>query len=115
MAIDEFTTNLPAGAEPAAAPDPSSPATFKSHEMTVSYQGPHVPTLRLQGRWLDRAGFPVGTRVRVDVSARRLIVEAIEPKESPHCADVNCPHETNSAVRRGHQPRTPRLWLSTKG
>jgi hypothetical protein len=106
MAIDEFTTNLPAGAEPAAAADPSSPVIFKSHEVTVSYQGPRMPTLRLQGRWLERAGFPVGTHVRVDVSERRLIVEAIEPEDPRHCADVNCPHETKSAGR----PRSPRSW-----
>jgi hypothetical protein len=57
------------------------PVSFDSREMTVSRMGSHVPFLRLQGRWLDRAGFSVGTRVRVDVSARRLIVEAIESEQ----------------------------------
>lgn len=64
--------------------------------MTVSYVGPSTPYLRLQGHWLERAGFPVGTPVRVGVSERRLIVEAVEPEEPPHCAEPNCPHETKN-------------------
>lgn len=52
-----------------------------ARRMTVSYIGPSMPYLRLQGRWLDRAGFRIGTRVRVEVSERRLIVEALETEE----------------------------------
>ena len=37
-----------------------------------------MPFLRLQGRWLDQAGFAVGANVRVEVSAGRLVVEVIE-------------------------------------
>jgi hypothetical protein len=84
MAIDQFTMKLPAEIEPLESP-PSSPI-LKAHVMTVSYQGPRMPTLRLKGRWLDVAGFPVGTRVRVDVSPRRLIVEATEHESSASCA-----------------------------
>jgi hypothetical protein len=81
MAIKEFTTNLPAQMELPTLAISLPPVNFDSHEMTVSHIGPHVPFLRLQGRWLDRAGFSVGTRVRVDVSTRRLIVEAIESEQ----------------------------------
>ncbi len=102
MAIDEFTTNLPAGAELAA--DPPSPVVFDSHKITIIDMGSDIPFLRLRGRWLDRAGFSVGTRVRVDVSERRLIVQVIPPEEPPHCADVNCPHEAKGKRRR-RQPR----------
>lgn len=38
------------------------------------------PHLRLTGRWLARAGFAVGTAVRVQVEHGRLVLEAIEPE-----------------------------------
>ena len=37
-----------------------------------------MPFLRLQGRWLDQAGFAIGANVRVEVEAGRLVVEVIE-------------------------------------
>jgi hypothetical protein len=37
-----------------------------------------MPFLRLRGRWLDQAGFPIGAPVRVEVSAGRLVVEVID-------------------------------------
>ena len=40
---------------------------------------PRMPSVRLTGRWLDRAGFAIGTAVRVEVSRGRLVLEAIEP------------------------------------
>lgn len=40
---------------------------------------PRMPFVRLAGRWLDRAGFAIGTGVRVEVSPGRLVLEAIEP------------------------------------
>jgi len=41
-----------------------------------------MPFLRLRGRWLDQAGFPIGAPVRVEVSAGRLVVEVIaEPAQ----------------------------------
>lgn len=36
------------------------------------------PTIRLQGNWLDRAGFSVGMTARVTVSEGRLIIEPTE-------------------------------------
>ena len=38
-----------------------------------------MPSLRLRGRWLDRAGFAIGTDVRVEVTAGRLVLEVIDP------------------------------------
>jgi hypothetical protein len=38
-----------------------------------------MPFLRLQGRWLDRAGFAIGANVRVEVAAGRLVLEVVEP------------------------------------
>lgn len=37
-----------------------------------------MPFLRLRGRWLDAAGFPIGANVRVEVSAGRLVVEVVD-------------------------------------
>lgn len=37
-----------------------------------------MPFLRLQGRWLDEAGFAIGANVRVEVAAGRLVLEVIE-------------------------------------
>lgn len=36
---------------------------------------PRVPFLRLQGRWLQQAGFAIGTPVRILVSPGRLVFE----------------------------------------
>lgn len=36
---------------------------------------PRVPFLRLQGRWLDRAGFEIGTPVRILVTPGCLVLE----------------------------------------
>jgi hypothetical protein len=36
-----------------------------------------APHLRLQGRWLDRAGFRIGANVRVQVTPGRLVVELL--------------------------------------
>ena len=41
------------------------------------------PHLRLTGRWLDRAGFTVGTAVRVQVERGRLVLEVIESEGKP--------------------------------
>jgi toxic protein SymE len=37
-----------------------------------------MPFLRLQGRWLDQAGFAIGAQVRVEVDRGRLVVEVID-------------------------------------
>lgn len=42
-----------------------------------------MPFVRLSGRWLDRAGFAIGTAVRVQVSKKRLVLEVIEPARTP--------------------------------
>jgi len=41
-----------------------------------------VPLLRLQGAWLERAGFLVGRIVKVHVSFERLVIEAAEPERA---------------------------------
>jgi len=61
--------------------------------LTVSYgtyrvRGPNecamsVPQLRLQGAWLERAGFAIGVPVKVHVSRGRLVIEAAESDRVP--------------------------------
>jgi Toxin SymE, type I toxin-antitoxin system len=58
--------------------------------LKVSYQSapsqepyrvlPRKPFLRLQGRWLDKAGFAVGANVHVQVEPGRLVLEVIDPQ-----------------------------------
>jgi hypothetical protein len=42
-----------------------------------------VPLLRLQGAWLERAGFAIGVPVKVHVSRGRLVIEAAESERVP--------------------------------
>ncbi len=42
-----------------------------------------VPLLRLQGAWLERAGFAIGVPVKVEVSRGRLVIEAAESERVP--------------------------------
>lgn len=64
---------------------------MNSRRLTISSRYPEIrtrraeyvravpmPFLRLQGRWLDQAGFPIGAQVRVEVDRGRLIVEVID-------------------------------------
>jgi hypothetical protein len=63
---------------------------MNSRQLKVSYRPTqsHVPLrmpspmpfLRLQGRWLDRAGFTVGANVHVHVEPGRLVLEVIDPQ-----------------------------------
>lgn len=41
---------------------------------------PSMPTLRLQGRWLEEAGFVIGMQVGVQVMPGRLVWETLGPK-----------------------------------
>ncbi len=67
----------------------TTPAHLRTRRLTVSYFQPisqreltpspkPMPYLRLLGRWLEAAGFPVGSEVRVQVAPQRLILEVIE-------------------------------------
>jgi hypothetical protein len=39
-----------------------------------------VPFLRLMGKWLDRAGFPIDENLRVTVEMGRLVIEPASPE-----------------------------------
>ena len=96
MAIDDSTTALPSSVEPLSPAISPAPPSETTRCLTVSYtssarssrldetvrierdQRPEpVPFLRMQGHWLDRAGFTIGTKVRVRVSPECLILEVI--------------------------------------
>jgi Toxin SymE, type I toxin-antitoxin system len=44
-----------------------------------------APYLRLAGKWLEKAGFTAGAKVRVDVSQGRLVIEPVPefPERTP--------------------------------
>jgi hypothetical protein len=55
-------------------------ACKKPRRLTIGCSGtgaprPDVPFLRLSGRWLERAGFAIGRRVKVEVSEGRLLIQ----------------------------------------
>lgn len=95
MAMLESTTPSPADVQQTAAFDAPSLKKFASRLLTVgdcpvsdrpfepNRAGPCVrppsaaPFLRLKGRWLTRAGFAIGSKVRVEVSEGRLVIEAL--------------------------------------
>ena len=45
---------------------------------------PDKPQLRLQGRWLEAAGFAIGMRVGVQVMPGKLVLEVLGPKYAQH-------------------------------
>jgi hypothetical protein len=81
MAIDEFTMKVPAEMEPLESPP--SPPTHKPREMTVSYLGPHMPSLRLRGGGSSVPVFPSAQECaltcRRDASSSRQSSTKISP------------------------------------
>jgi ribosome-binding protein aMBF1 (putative translation factor) len=82
--------------------------TFRPRRMTVSYIKADTPYLRFRGQWLYRAGFGVGTPVRVEVSDGRLVVEAVDPKGQSRCAEVDDPQGVCRKCRGGGGARRRR-------
>ncbi len=54
-------------------PSSSAPSGWRSVRQARRQRA--VPFLRLSGRWLESAGFEIGSKVRVVVEADRLVVE----------------------------------------
>ena len=69
---------------------------------------PPLPQLRMQGKWLQRAGFEIGTVVKVRVARGRLVVEAdpVQNDERLHAPapTVNVVHEPDTTPTSGHPP-----------
>ena len=102
MAISQFTSQEPSATQSIT---PASTPCHKRFEARLLTVGDYMPTerwrpgsprpqggtptpmpyLRLQGRWLDRAGFARGTRVRVEVAPGRLVIETVPtfPEHEP--------------------------------
>ncbi len=91
MAMLESTTPCPDNVQDSATAGAPSTQKFESRLLTVGDApsrerpwrqetahlpegppAPPTPFLRLRGRWLDQAGFPIGSKVRVEVSKGRL-------------------------------------------
>ena len=96
MAAHESTTQRP-DAPQLSVPTPTEPEeifptrflTMCNHRPISKSQKepePRLPPmayLRIRGRWLNRAGFVGGTRVRISVSQGRLVFEAVGPAYPP--------------------------------
>jgi hypothetical protein len=58
-------------------------ACKKSRRLSIEWTGqgwprPDVRYLCLRGRWLERAGFAIGGKVKIDVTEGRLIIEPVD-------------------------------------
>ena len=53
---------------------------MRTHTVTPLYRpakkSPRVPYLRMSGQWLAAAGFAIGARITVQVTAGQLIITA---------------------------------------
>lgn len=79
MAIKDSTTDISSNAE---APSPtirSTPCSTNPRCLTVTRlangKPDLVPQLRIKGLWLSQAAFPIGSKVRILVSPKRLVIE----------------------------------------
>jgi hypothetical protein len=96
MAILESTTPQAGDVQLPASTETSPPTKFRERRLTVGDYSPDpgtwptdgprdglgtatpaAPFLRLKGRWLDEAGFSIGSKVRVDVAPGRLVIETV--------------------------------------
>ena len=95
MATSQSTSAEPSFLQKSAAPASTPRATLDDRLLTVGDYLPSerlrpgaksladmttpspVPFLRLQGRWLEEAGFPKGTKVRVNVTSGCLVIKPI--------------------------------------
>lgn len=48
--------------------------------LPILEQAPPIPALRLRGRWLAQAGFCIGARVEVTVTAGKLVMKVLPPE-----------------------------------
>lgn len=96
MDIKQSTATDPSFTQVSATPESASNAKFEDRLLTVGYCHPtermrrnaetilDTPSpstahafLRLGGRWLEKAGFVTGTRVRVQVMAGCLVIKPV--------------------------------------
>ena len=73
MAVSESTTQQ------------ANPGKLKSRYLTVSTapdsQGNgSIPHIRILGRWVEEAGFVIGSKVDVEVTRGRLVIEFAAPE-----------------------------------
>ena len=92
MTKPELTSNLSFDSQtPSAASTASSDTAMNSRRLRVTSlpealrwspvsqrNSSPIPYLRLRGRWLEHAGFAVGSTVRVSMEPGRLVIEVAE-------------------------------------
>jgi len=90
MAIADCTQEIPASLVPSEAESPVASTVSKAVRFLTVCEGnpgsrvskksecgvvPPVPFLRIQGQWVQQAGFEIGKRVRVQIAPGRLVFE----------------------------------------
>jgi toxic protein SymE len=80
MATSESTTQQSAGAQPVAQSSSLPAERPKARRLTVSSGAVSggegsAPCIRLLGRWLEEAGFSIGSKVDVSVAPGRLVID----------------------------------------
>ena len=82
MAIEDSTTEIPSNTEAPSPTTRSRSCSTDPRRLTVTRlangKPDLVPQLRIKGLWLNQADFPIGSKVRVLVSPKRLVIELIE-------------------------------------
>lgn len=51
------------------------PKRLKMGYLPTDKPGVELPYLRLRGRWLEEAGFPIGRNLKIEVGEGRLTIE----------------------------------------
>jgi hypothetical protein len=90
MAIADCTQEMPASLVPSEAESPAASTVSKAVRFLTVCRGnpgervlkksecgvvPPVPLLRIQGQWMEQAGFEIGKRVRVHIAPGRLVFD----------------------------------------
>jgi hypothetical protein len=81
MAIEDSTTDISSGTEAPSLPTRSCSTNFRRR--TIGYRRGSgrpkpPPELRINGHWLSQAGFPIGAKVTLLISPKRIVIELIE-------------------------------------
>ena len=102
MANAESSESAAVSSASTEAQTPESPRTLKPiRSLKVTYGLTGGARVRIEGHWLEEAGFEIGRRVKVHVTHGRLIVE-LEPL--PECGPIQ-----KSRVRRSWVHDYPNL------
>ena len=93
---------------------PDSVNINPDRRMTVGYvpgaaRVGRYPELRFGGRWLQQLGFPIGSKIKMEVSQGRLVIEPIPPGEILKAHALRQLAVAESMLKVADQPSTDLL------